>query len=67
MKLPTTEQLNAKYGLANKSGKGYLVWIDLPYAPALINAMIMHHHERRAIDANPAWFTKPASVGFGGL
>jgi len=43
------------------------VWIDLPYAPALINAMIMHHHERRAIDANPAWFTKPASVGFGGL
>jgi hypothetical protein len=43
------------------------VWIELPYAPALIKALIMHHHERREIAANPPWFTKPASVGFGGL
>jgi hypothetical protein len=28
---PKTLQLNAKYGLATQSGKGYLVWIDLPY------------------------------------
>ena len=31
MNLPTTDQLSAKYGKANKTGKGYLVWIDLPY------------------------------------
>lgn len=31
MKLPTTEQLTAKYGKANPTGKGYLVWIDVPY------------------------------------
>jgi hypothetical protein len=28
---PKVLQLNAKYGLATQSGKGYLVWIDLPY------------------------------------
>jgi hypothetical protein len=28
---PKPLQLNAKYGLATQSGKGYLVWIDLPY------------------------------------
>lgn len=27
----TTAQLNAKYGLPNPTGKGYLVYIDLPY------------------------------------
>jgi hypothetical protein len=31
MNLPTTDQLSAKYGKVNKTGKGYLVWIDLPY------------------------------------
>jgi hypothetical protein len=28
---PTTAQRNAKYGLANPTGKGYLVYIDLPF------------------------------------
>jgi hypothetical protein len=28
----TTEQLNNKYGIPNKTGKGYLVYIDLPYS-----------------------------------
>jgi len=28
---PTTEQRNAKYGLATQSGRSYLVWIDLPF------------------------------------
>lgn len=27
----TTEQLNKKYGIPNKTGKGYLVTINLPY------------------------------------
>jgi hypothetical protein len=31
MNLPTKNQLSEKYGKANKTGKGYLVWIDLPY------------------------------------
>jgi hypothetical protein len=31
MNLPSTDQLSAKYGKANKTGKGYLVWIDLPF------------------------------------
>lgn len=28
---PTTEQRNLKYGKANPQGRGYLVWIDLPF------------------------------------
>ena len=39
------------------------VWIELPYAPALIKALILHHHDRREIAANPPWFTKPALSG----
>lgn len=31
MKLPTTAQLTAKFGKPNPTGKGYLVYIDLPY------------------------------------
>lgn len=31
MTLPTTQQLTAKFGKANPTGKGYLVYIDLPY------------------------------------
>lgn len=31
MTLPTTQQLTAKFGEANPTGKGYLVYIDLPY------------------------------------
>jgi hypothetical protein len=31
MTLPTTAQLTAKFGKANPTGKGYLVYIDLPY------------------------------------
>lgn len=30
-KKPNTEQRNLKYGVANQSGKGYLVYINLPY------------------------------------
>lgn len=32
----TQQQLIAKYGTPNKTGKGYLVWIDLPY-PMYLN------------------------------
>jgi len=32
----TQAQLIAKYGTPNKTGKGYLVWIDLPY-PMYLN------------------------------
>ena len=39
------------------------VWIELPYAPALIKALVLHHHDRREIAANPPWFTKPAQGG----
>lgn len=31
MSLPTTEQLIKKYGKPNPTGKGYLVFIDMPY------------------------------------
>lgn len=31
MKLPSTDQLTTKYGQANPTGKGYLVYIDLPF------------------------------------
>jgi hypothetical protein len=31
MNLPTKNQLSEKYGQATKTGKAYLVWIDLPY------------------------------------
>jgi len=32
----TQEQIEAKYGKANKTGNGYLVWLDLPY-PMYLN------------------------------
>lgn len=32
----TQQQLLAKYGTPNKTGKGYLVWLDLPY-PMYLN------------------------------
>ena len=36
MKQLTQEQIEKKYGIANKTGKGYLVWLDLPY-PMYLN------------------------------
>lgn len=31
------------------------VWIPLPYAPALIQALVIHEHNNRTLDPNPSW------------
>lgn len=36
------------------------VWMPLPYAPAIIQALLIHEHERRVIEPNPSWL---ASAG----
>lgn len=31
------------------------VWMPLPYAPALVQALLIHAHNNRTIDKNPSW------------